>query len=817
MRIKTFLGRAWERGRATFPLRKRWVLLILAAKALVLLLVMLALAGARSTLLAPEPTLLIEDRHHRFLSEVERGEPNAFGYWRLEELPPRVVAATLALEDRRFWSHPGVDPLAVARAAWQNVSTGRRISGASTVAMQVARLQNPGPRTYFRKAVESLTAIALTLRYGREAVLAHYLSIVPYGNRIHGIAYAARCYFDKPVEDLSWAEIAILTALPQAPGRMNLYVPAGRRRAEERGKRILSALRGQSVISREEYELAMEQIVRLRIPLRGRRPAHAMHAVLRLDETFRRLGDDSQRPKSNIVHTTLDLDIQEEVAWMAYTAVKDWERRGAGNAAVIVLERPTNEVLAWVGSIDYFDPDHAGAIDYTNVPRLAGSTLKPFLYSLALERGVITPATILADLPRGASGLTNADKIYVGPLLPRAALANSRNVPAVHLLESLGLDRSYALFHELSLHENTRPARHYGLGLAIGALPVTLEQLVRAYTVLSGDGHLGDLVWYRGQPHSRPHRIFSENTVRQVSLFLSDPMARLPTFPRMGWSEYPFPVAVKTGTSSDYRDAWAVGYSPRYVVGVWVGHPDYRPMNRLSGYRAAARLVQKVMRFLHRDQTDGLDDLSFPPPRGYRPLRVCTLTGKRAGRACERVSLEWFAPGQEPVETCSAHVQMVVDTRNGLLATSETPAESTEVRTFFQPPARFAEWAVSAGLPLPPSRISRWGGRHQEPSARRTASPIEDRVSASVHITSPTHGIELFRDPETPPEMATLALRAVVEPPSQQLLWYVNGIPFELAAYPYTARWRLEPGEHVFQARIPNTPIASNVVRIRVQ
>ena len=502
---------------------------------------------------------------------------------------------------------------------------------------------------------------------------------------------------------------------------------------------------------------------------------------------------------------------------MAYSAVRGWEKQGAGNAAVIVLERPSNEVLAWVGSTDYFDPSHAGAIDYTHVPRLAGSTLKPFLYGLALERGLITPATILADLPRGASGLTNADKTYLGPILPRAALANSRNVPAVHLTERLGLDRSYGLFQDLSLHENARPARHYGLGLAIGALPITLEQLVGAYTVLTGDGRLNDLVWYRGQPVSPGRRVFSEETARQVSLFLSDPMARLPTFPRMGWSEYPFPVAVKTGTSSNYRDAWAVGYSPRYLVGVWVGHPDYRPMSRLSGYRAAARIVQQVMNFLHRDQTDGLEDLSFPPPRGYRPLRLCTLTGKRAGRACEQISLEWFAPGTAPVETCSAHVQVAVDTRTGLLATSDTPSASTEVRTFFQPPSVFAEWAVAAGLPRPPTMPSRRSPFRLDPSSKATSVPSEAEVSTNVRITSPTHGIELFRDPETPPEMATLALRATVDPPSRQLLWTVNGMPLELTAYPYTARWRLEPGEHMFQAHVPNTPIASNVVRIRVQ
>jgi hypothetical protein len=175
-------------------------------------------AFSRARLEAPAQTLLLRDRHGRFLGELGGSDATGYGYWPLERLPPRVVAATLAAEDRRFWRHPGVDPVAVARALWQNLGAGRRVSGASTVAMQVARMQRPGRRTYLRKAVEAVAALALTHRYGREQVLAHYLKIVPYGNQVHGISYASRRYLDKPVADLSWAEVAFLAAIPQAPG-----------------------------------------------------------------------------------------------------------------------------------------------------------------------------------------------------------------------------------------------------------------------------------------------------------------------------------------------------------------------------------------------------------------------------------------------------------------------------------------------------------------------------------------------------------------------------------------------------------------------
>ncbi|MCP4903235.1 MAG: glycosyl transferase, partial [bacterium] len=273
------------------------------------------------------------------------------------------------------------------------------------------------------------------------------------------------------------------------------------------------------------------------------------------------------------------------------------------------------EVLAWIGSTDYFDDNHAGAIDYARVSRSPGSTLKPFLYALALERGVIAPHQILDDLNRGAGGIGNADERFLGPLLPRAALANSRNVPAANLLDRVGLDDGFAFLGEMGLHSHSVTARHYGLGLAIGGMPVTLETLIRAYAALANDGYLGELKMYRRQLHKEPTRVLSEDTARQISLFLSDPMARLPSFPRMGNLEYPMPVAIKTGTSSNYHDAWTVAYSRRYVVGAWIGHPDFRAMDRLSGYRSAALLVRRILLQLHDDQLDGLQDVGFPPPR----------------------------------------------------------------------------------------------------------------------------------------------------------------------------------------------------------
>jgi penicillin-binding protein 1C len=728
-----------------------------------LLAALAAAACALSGFRAPDPTILLLDRRGAFLGEVGGGGSSELGYWPLERIPWRVAAATICVEDRRFAAHPGVDPIAIARAARDYLLPGRGGSGASTLAMQVARMQRPGGRTLWRKALEAAAALGLTARHGRDGVLAHYLRLAPYGNRIHGIAYAARRYLDKPVEDLSWAEVAFLTALPQAPGRMNPYVPTGRLRALARGRRILALLRESGTISAADFDLALGQIDAIAVPPLPRRSPDALHALLRLAARLERPEVRRTLPTPPLVRTALDLDLQQEVARLAAATVRGLAEDGARNAAAVLLDRASGEVLAWVGSAGYFDARDAGAIDYTAVPRPAGSTLKPFLYALALERGVITPATVLDDGARGPGGVEDADREYLGPLLPRFALANSRNVPAVRLLEQVGPDETWALLRELGLHDGTLPARHYGAGLALGVPPVSLEALVGAATALANDGLLVEPRWIAGARGPAPRRVLAESAARQVSLFLADPMARLPGFPRMGPSEYPFAAAVKTGTSADCRDAWAVAWSARAIVGVWVGRPDFRPMRALGGYAAAAGLARQVLLLRHGDERDGLDDRPFPAPRGFHAVRLCALTGLEAGAACDRVVAEWLPPGEEPRRICE-------------------------------------------------HRAAAAGGAQAE-----RAPALRGTRAARLRVSAPEPGTVILADPEVPPGAATIALQAEADPETREVLWFVDGRPWRLVGPPFAARWPIEPGTHSFQVRLPGREDASAPVRISVR
>lgn len=598
------------------------------------------IVASRAHLAAPPPTPLLTDRAGAFLAQFgdSMDGRTEYGFWPLATVPDRIARATLALEDRRFATHPGVDARSILRALWAHLHGGR--SGASTVAMQVARMQHPEPRTLWNKALEAGTAVALTARYGRAAILAQYLRLTPYGNGSHGIAHAARWYFNKPVADLDWAEIALLSAIPHAPASLNPLHERGMARARHRAGRILDALAEQGVIRPDELQAARTQLAALRIVPPPPRPAVALHAILHLQRLAR---DTPPRdPTDPRIRTTLDLGLQTELFDLARARLNQWRNQGAQQVALMVVSRHTRQILADIGSAG-FDSLPAGRIDYTTTSRSPGSTLKPFIYALALERGTLSPAQVMQDLPDTSAGIGNFDGGFLGALLPRQALANSRNVPAVTLLRQLGLQRSFGALRDLGLHEADGSADRFGLSMAIGSLPTSLERLMRAYTTLAEDGMDADLIWQDGKATPPPRPVIPVAVARQIGLFLSDPVARLPSFQRYGATEFPFVVALKTGTSQGYRDAWIIAWSAQYVVGVWVGRADAGPMTRLSGGMSAADLAQAVLLQLHHATRGDLTAGAFPAPPGRTPVELCTSSGAVAAPTCPARMTEYVA------------------------------------------------------------------------------------------------------------------------------------------------------------------------------
>jgi penicillin-binding protein 1C len=705
----------------------RPVVAALAAASLLVLATTYAIeVAADAHLTAPTATAVVTDRNGTFLTQAGHesvrpsgGRQVEYGYWPVVP-PDRVVRATLALEDRRFWSHPGVDPLAVLRAAWQHLRGGHG-SGASTLAMQVARMQHPRPRTLWAKAVEAGTAVAITVRYGRAAVLAQYVRLAPYGESSHGIAHAAWWYFDKPAQDLTWAQAAVLSGVPQAPSRL---APrgAGVQRAVVRARQALATI-GLPPDTLAQAQAELDQIAP--VPTR-RRPA-SLQTVLRLEAMARNSGVTRLR-------ATLDLPTQDWVSRMATAQLAGWRRDGAQQVAVMVVRRGNRAVLADVASAGYASQP-GGSIDYTTAQRSPGSTLKPFLYALGLQRGLIAPQDVLADMPEGAAGIVNADHDFLGPLLPRQALANSRNVPATNLLRRIGLPEAFAFLRRLGVHNLDGPPERFGLAMAIGALPTSLDRLMRAYRTLAEDGMDDDLTWFEGTEPD-PQRLITADAARLVGRFLSDPLARLPSFPRYGSSEFPFAVALKTGTSQGYRDAWTIEWSRDYLVGVWMGRADAGPMTQLSGGRAAARLAQTIMLRLHGAGRTDLVAGEFAAPAGRRPEELC------------------------PDAACSQHL---------------------------------TEWV--------------------EPNA-----PTRPQATA-VHlaIVQPDPDTHVWRNPESPPSLNRLVLRATAPPQVKQIVWLVDGKPVAVSAPDAPLYWTMVPGRHRFQVRLPLQEDASRPLAVVVE
>lgn len=784
-----------------------------AAAALGLLLLIPCVHGLLDIRLAEKkPSMHLLDRSYRFIAAIENPD-GEFGYWDMPaSLPPALVTATLAAEDRRFDSHHGVDFRAVGGAFCNNYLRHRGYRGASTLAMQVARLQHGGRSGWYHKLHDAVVAVGITTFYGRERVLRQYFRFAPYGNRISGAACAARRYFHKPVQDLSLAEAALLASLPKAPSRLNLFNADGFDLARRRAALVIRRACLYGWITEDAEKESLLELAALSKPAKELRNETCFHF---LRQCARKLGDRPD-PRGEI-RTTLDMRIQDTLRATLRREVPRLLQWEAGNSAGMVLDVKTGEVLAYVGSFDYYDK-RGGAIDCANLPRSTGSLLKPFIYALGMEWQGFTAGTILTDLGfdfgsgRHSFVPENYDRKFQGPVLYKNALANSRNIPAVQVLRSVGVDMFYRLCIALGLAEDDGKAGYYGLGLSIGGLYCSLQQVCGAYLTLANQGLRHDLVWRLDQgdsasipaPAQVPARqLIPPDIAMQIKRFLSDPVARLPSFPRGGNLEYPFAVAAKTGTSEGYRDSWCVGLSDRFLVGIWIGNTDFSPTKGLSGYEGSARIVKKVLYALQPDKTDGLSDIEFPPPPGYLPVPICRLTGKRADRFTPFVTTEYFRPGTEPLEFSTVHQLLPVDKRNGLLAFPPCKAP-IEYRRFTVLEPQFRDWAEGQGLEVPPDRYSPACG----------GAPIVDKYA--VAITSPRSGSRFFIDPEMPAGKSILPLTLRVFPPPASVLWLVNDQEYQVVKHPFTLLWPMKPGTYVFQAVVPGTEFRSAPVKFEV-
>ncbi|MGK9203326.1 penicillin-binding protein 1C [Sinorhizobium meliloti] len=498
------------------------------------------------------------------------------GLWRLkttaQDVDPRFIAMLIAYEDQRFREHHGVDPLALARAALQFITSGHVVSGASTLSMQVARLIEPRERrTLAAKLRQVARAIQIERRLGKDEILDLYLTHAPYGGNLEGVRAASLAWFGKEPRRLSAGEAALLVALPQLPEkrRPDRNLPA----AEAARKRVLARAAVARVIGEGEAErAAMTAIPTRRLQL----PAHAAH----LAEAARR-----KHPAERRHPTTLSRNIQRGLEGVA--------REGAArlgpkvSVAMVMADSRTGEIVGEVGSADYFDASRSGWIDMTRITRSPGSTLKPFIYGLAFEEGLVSQETIIEDRPADFFGYRprNFDMNYQGDVSVREALQLSLNVPAIRLLDAIGPSRLMVRFRRADVRPKLPPHEAPGLAIGLGGVGITLRELVQLYAGLANQGwpvRLGNgIEGVPGPIDGEP--LLSTVAAWHVADILSD------VLPPAGSRRHG--IAYKTGTSYGYRDAWSVGFDGRYVLGVWVGRADNGAVPGLTGYGAAAPIL----------------------------------------------------------------------------------------------------------------------------------------------------------------------------------------------------------------------------------
>ncbi len=668
---------------------------------------------------APFVSTKIYDRNGHLLYEIfdpHGGRRTLVPY---EQISPYLINATIATEDQRFWQHPGVDPIGIVRAVWQNIKERDIVSGASTIPQQLVRLVflSPEERTrqnLSRKIREAVLASEVSRRYSKRDILEMYLNEINYGNLAYGIAAAAETYFGKEPADLSLAEAALLAGLPQAPAYWDPYT--NWEGARHRQAVVLDLMVKEGYITQAEAEAARAEELRLQ-PLRF--AMEAPHFVLWVQQQLEQKYGAEVLYRSGLrVTTTLDSNLQAIAQEEVQAHLTTLAQAHATNAALVALKPDTGEVLVMLGSADFNNADIDGQVNVALRPRQPGSSIKPVTYVTAFEKGW-TPATLIWDVTtefKDGLGRPYVPKNYDGkehgPVLVRQALAQSLNIPAVKALDFVGLPAMLDTAHRLGIASLNRP--DYGLSLTLGGGDVTLLEMAGAYAVFANGGkrvppvailRIEDSAGHIIEEYQPPagEQVISPQHAYLITDILADNQARAPIFGANSPLKLSRPAAAKTGTTDDWRDAWTVGYTPELVAGVWVGNADNSPMKQVTGARGAAPIWHNFMERALAGRPAG----QFARPAGVVEIEISADAGSLPNAACppDRRRTEIFAEGQGPLgPEYDFHQFVRIDTTTNALATPYCPQNAAEERYFYVlPGAEGQRWAQQHGIPQPPT------------------------------------------------------------------------------------------------------------------
>jgi penicillin-binding protein 1C len=741
--------------------------------------IFIALVLASVWLCLPKPALIegidfstrVRDRNDNLLRVTLTADQKYRIWTPLREISPSLINAAVRFEDKYFGQHPGVNPVPLFRAAWNLARYGNPRAGASTITMQLARLRfHLHTRTLGGKFRQILYALELERHYSKDQILEAYLNLAPYGRNIEGAGAASEIYFGKTAARLSGPEAVALSLIPQSPTRRALL--AGRENelltaAQER--------RSSSELFRPEARTRTDLLA-----------PHFVQGVL------------AARTRAPEIRTTLDLSLQQILERRVNDYIAQHRQRGIENASALLIDFQTMEVLADVGSANFWNKEIQGQVDGTRRPRSPGSTLKPFVYALALDQGRIHPLTLLKDAPHsfGDYNPENFDREFLGPIRAADALARSRNVPAVTLASELAHPNLYEFLRTADVRL-PHPESYYGLSLPLGGAEVTMEDLVRLYATLANGGRLQPLRRLLQEPASASQRVLSPEAA-----FLT--LEMLGQIPRPGMtntdSSQRAPVFWKTGTSHGFRDAWSVAVFDRYVLAVWVGNFDGRRNPAFIGRTGAAPLLFQMIDGLRAHQPSRAEPHLPPPGSNLKRVEFCSVSGQLPGPSCPHRSESWFIPGISPITTCDVHREVLVDATTGLRVDQDdgTRVLKREVYEFWS--SDLLALFERAGVPrkLPP------------PFLPTIASDLLARGGHPPKITLPANEMTLSQTAAT-----TIPLRAQTESGVRKLYWFADKTFIGTCDAHEVLCWKPTPGIYQLTALDDHGRSASRSVTLR--
>ena len=650
----------------------------------------------------------------------------------LQEVPQFLQRAFIVSEDKTFYEHRGVDWSARLAAVWQNATNGEAVRGASTITEQVVRMLHPRPRTLWSRWLEGFEAQRLEARFSKAEILAFYLNQVPCTDRRRGVVQAARYYYDRDLETLTQAETLSLVVLVRSPQGMDP------RKNPKRALQAMNRLADRLVLTGDLAAADRESMRDVPLRFASARPKlDASHFVRRVLQ---------QAPVASAhLPTTLDAWVQGEMQEILDTSLTSLSKRKVRDGAMLVIDHRRNEILAWVVARAHkTEADRALGYDTVLTPRQPGSTMKPLLYAMALERGW-TAATLIDDsalsesVGAGLHTFHNYSRVHYGPIRLRDALGNSLNVPAVRTLKAVGTEPFLDRLHQLGIVSLRQHPDYYGDGLALGNGEISLYEMAQAYTTLARHGRFRPLVAMAGDaPANKDTQVFSPEVASLIANILSDPDARRLEFgPGL---QFPVETAIKTGTSNDYRDAWAIGFDYAHTVAIWMGNLDGSSMNGVTGSVGPAMVLRSAFALLNRNQdTRGL----WMSPH-LVPQPICRKSGLPADGQCESMT-EWFVPGTVPAAapaTPSATEYRIVEPTPGLQLARD-PRIPDELEAFKMsiapvPELREVEWYID-GIPVSRTRTGdlTWylvHGRHEVIAQIRAGDSDEAHSTAPVRF-----------------------------------------------------------------------------------